>query len=312
MTRIYFTLFIASQLLLFGCTNETVERPTRDTVTSVVTENEARPTFLFSGETKYAKMLRFDANMIGYFSHLHNSIASEQFSVFDVRRSVAENNVNLQSVQSTSTNSLSFTINGIDAQDVKNQRGTQQLRSMRAGGNPLFGNTVNFSLSSTSANDEDGASNALRSGNSNDSREVTMYVPELVQILSPRVETTQDLLPYCFYRNFILEWNADPNNENGLVVAVEWNGGDIFGKHYGEYVINVDIITEDNGRTILDNRLFDRIPQGAIANLLLVRGNIEIIEDFVNEHGKEEAYRIVAASQAVLPFIMVREITIID
>ena len=139
-----------------------------------------------------------------------------------------------------------------------------------------------------------------------------MYVPELVEIISPGVETSQELLPYCYYRNFVLKWNADPQNENGLVVAVEWNGSDIFGKHYGEYVLTADILPHDNGSAILNDRMFAGIPQGAIANLILLRGNIEILEGFINEHGAEEAYRLVAASEATLPFIMVKEITVID
>jgi len=309
MTRIYITLFIVSQLLFFGCTTDSIERPAR--CTAVSAENETSALFLFRGETIYTQIMRLDARLIGYFSEKPNPISNDYFAVMDVRRELADNHIRTQSAQNTRTNNLSFSINGVDAQSIKSQQGTQGLRNMRAGGSPLFGNTVTFSLSSTNTSDEDGAGNLLRSGN-NDNREVIMYVPELVEILSPRVDTERDILPYCFYRNFILEWNADPNNENGLVVAVEWNGGDIFGKRYGEYVINADILPNDNGRAILDNRLFDRIPQGAIANLILIRGNIEVIEDFLNEYGVEEAYRIVAASQAVLPFIMVREITIID
>jgi len=310
MKRVYFISFIVSQLLIFGCINDTtVERPAR--CTAVSGTNHTRASFLFRGETIYTQILRLDAPMIGYFSERPGPLSYDFFAVMDVRRELPNNHIRRQSTQNERTNNLSFVINGVDAQNIKNQQGTRNLRNTQVGGSSLFGNTVTFSLSSTGIDNEDD-SNTLRSGNTGDSREVTMYVPELVEILSPRVDTESEMLPFCFYRNFIVEWNADPNNENGLLVAVEWNGSDIFGKHYGEYVINADIITQDNGRAILDNRLFDRIPQGAIARLILVRGNIEIIENFLNEYGVEEAYRIVAASRAVLPFIMVREITIID
>jgi len=306
MKRVYFISFIASQLLFFGCTNETVEKNVANVPAVRAFSGEINATLLFRGHTKYAQIMRFDANVIGYLSEQRNPLADERLLVMDVQRQVADNTLRTQSINTN----LSFTINGVDAQEIRNQRGTQNLKSMRAGGNPLFGNTVTFSLSH--ANSEDDANNMLRSGNTDTSREVTMYVPELVQILSPRVETAQDLFPYVFYRNFILKWNADPQNENGLVVIVEWDGNDMFGKNHGRAVTSADIITNDNGRTILDNRLFEDIPQGAIARLILIRGNIEIIENFINEYGVAEAYRVVAASQAVLPFIMVREITIID
>jgi len=300
---------MVSQLLFFGCTNQSVE--TFVGGSTVVSRNEATTTLLFRGHSKYADILRFDVSMIGYFSEKPCPLSNEYLSVFDVRQSIVENNVRTQSTESTSVNNLSFTINGVDAQDIRSQQRTQNLRSIRTGGNPLFGNTVTFSLSRGNSEKENEADNMLRSGSSDTEREITMYVPELVQILSPRVETEQDIMPFCYYRNFILKWNADPKNENGLVIAVEWSGTDIFGKSYGQHIMNVDIITRDNGQAILDNRLFDGIPQGAIARLILIRGNIEVVEDFLNEHGQEEAFRIVAASQATLSFIMVREITII-
>jgi len=309
MKRVYFISFIVSQLLFFGCTNETVEKDVNHVPAIRAFEGEVNATMLFRGQTKYAQIMRFDANVIGYLSEQRNPLADERLLVMDVNRNVADANLR---TQSTSANNLSFTINGVDAQDIRTQRETKSLRNIRAGGNPLFGNTVTFSLSHTNSGDEADANNMLRSGNADTGKEVTMYVPELVQILSPKVETAQDLFPYCFYRNFVLEWNADPQNENGLVVVVEWDGNDMFGKNHGKAVTNADIITNDNGRAILDNRLFDDIPQGAIARLVLIRGNIEVIENFLNEHGQEEAFRVIAASQAVLPFIMVKEITIID
>jgi len=309
MKRVYFISFIVSQLLFFGCTNQPVEKFASSTV---VSRNEATTTFLFRGHSKYADMLRFDAPVIGYFSEKPNPLSNEYLSVFDLGRAVTESNARTLSAESATANELSININGTDIRDIRNQQSTPNVRSVRAGGSPLFGNTVTFSLFRGNSEDENEANNMLRSGSSDTDREVTMYVPELVQILSPRVETEEDFMPFCYYRNFILKWNADPQNENGLVVAVEWSGTDIFGKDYGRHIMNVDIINNDNGQAILDNRLFEGIPQGAVARLMLLRGNIEVIEDFLNEHGQEEAFRIVAISQATLSFIMVREITIID
>ena len=83
-------------------------------------------------------------------------------------------------------------------------------------------------------------------------------------------------------------------------------------KDHRRNILTADILPIDNGSAILNNRMFEDIPQGAIANLILLRGNIELIEGFVNEHGEEETFRLAAASEATLPFIMVREITLIE
>ena len=127
-------------------------------------------------------------------------------------------------------------------------------------------------------------------------------------ISSPNIETAEELLPYCYHKNFKLKWNADPKNENGLVVVVEWAGTDMYGTRHGKFVRNADIIPFDNGECVLNEELFDDIPQGALAKLLLVRGNIEMLQNHANELGEEDVFRVVAASETILPFIMVRNI----
>jgi hypothetical protein len=43
-----------------------------------------------------------------------------------------------------------------------------------------------------------------------------------------------------------------------------------------------------------------------------VRGNIETIKNLINESAPADAFRIFAASEAILPFIMVKEIVEIE
>jgi hypothetical protein len=133
-----------------------------------------------------------------------------------------------------------------------------------------------------------------------------MYVPEVVKITTPKIETPE--VPYCYYKNFMLEWNADLKNENGLVVAIEWAGTDMFGTHYKEVIRNADVIQIDNGKTVLKNEIFDGIPHGAMVKLLLIRGNIEKIEKYINEEETNQEFNIVAVSEAILPVSLVREI----
>ena len=53
---------------------------------------------------------------------------------------------------------------------------------------------------------------------------------------------------------------------------------------------NADIIREDNGKCVLNNALFDGIPQGALVNIQLIRGNIDIEGKIIYEDGKEEYF----------------------
>jgi len=174
--------------------------------------------------------------------------------------------------------------------------------------NQFFGTNVNFSVFKENA----GGSGVMKApGDGGEGVTIiTMYVPELLQITSPNIEIPDDLLPYCYYENFSLGWNADPQNENGLVVVVEWNGTDLYGNEYKEYVRNADIIKTDNGKSVLNNKLFDGIPHGALVNIQLIRGNIEVTGLIIdNATGEEEEFVFVAASQAILPIILVREIS---
>jgi hypothetical protein len=292
-------------VFLIGCTSGN-EKPVKNNKV-LGPDNEVTQRFLYKGYTKYAAILRNDAKLVGYLSEKHNSLADENLVVIDGQNRAP----NKGAQKAKAAENFTFKINGIDLQDIKNQRQASAVRGIKAANSPLFGSNVTFTLSRKTAGESQENIDGIQRAPADADENVTMYIPELVHITSPRVETAEDLLPYCYYKDFTLKWNADPQNNNGLVVAVEWNGNDMFGKRYGQYVRNADIIPTDNGVAVLDDRLFDDIPQGAIANIILVRGNIEVLENLINE-GDTASYRIAAASEAILPFIMVKEIVTIE
>ena len=310
MKKIYFISIIICQILFWSCSNDKdVNQINNPTISS---ELKTTYNFLYKGETKYAKIIRFNTELIGYISEKHNSLANERLVVMDgIDKPISAENSDIQRVRQSVASELMLKINGTDAKEIKAQRKTSQVQKINANGSSLFGNTVTFSLSRT-LNSEDTDADGVQRAPVSVEEDITMYVPELVNITSPKIETAEELLPYCYYKNFVLKWNADLQNENGLLVAVEWTGNDMFGKNYGKYIMTADIIPNDNGECVLNNELFKNIPQGAIANLILLRGNVEVLEDFINEYGEEEVYRIAAASEAVLPFIMVKEILPLD
>lgn len=98
-----------------------------------------------------------------------------------------------------------------------------------------------------------------------------------ISIIRPVIDNC-DPLPLCYYDNFIIEWNGDANNQNGIVVITEWNGVTISQPPHDISVANVDII-EDNGLAVLNTDLFKDMPDEALVNLWLIRGNLIDIDE---------------------------------
>jgi len=281
MKKLNFFMIAICLATITGC-NE-ISNVTIDNSTTPAKKTYSK--LLFTGETKYSMFIEDAGNKIGYFSTKQDALSKEEMSVLGMTESENADNFAL------------FKINGVAAKEIKTIAAAENfdLRNQA-----LFGKNVKFSIPCKNAGNN-GVSKAPDKG-------VDMYVPEIVKITSPKIVKSSELLPYCYYKNFKLCWNADPQNENGLVVIVQWTGTDMFGKKYNTSVYSLDIITEDNGEYILKNAMFDNIPQGAIVKLVLLRGNIETFQQNIAEEDAEETYQIVAASAEILPFIMVRDI----
>lgn len=158
--------------------------------------------------------------------------------------------------------------------------------------NAIFGKQVSFSV--------------FKKGNKGNTRakiiedDLEMYVPELVEILSPKIQTQEELFPVCYYDNFIIEWNADPNNKEGLVVIAEYFGNNAIPSNSEEttHVLNVDYIKEDTGKTVLNKELFKDIPDLSFAHIILLRGNVAI------EEIEGKLYKFFAETHVRLPIIL--------
>jgi hypothetical protein len=301
---IYILLAAICLSVITGCQNSDLPTPTNDPNKRVKVTQK----MLFVGYTPYAKILNHDGEKIGYIATKQNSIDEAEMSfvlpsTFD-RSFDYETNGNAAPPKQRH---IGFAVNGAFAKELA----TNLVKPNRQ----FFGTNVNFSVF------KDRAGGMMKSpgegepepGDAGDDEgkggiTISMYVPELLHITSPNIENPEDLLPYCYYDNFVLGWNADPQNENGLVVVVEWNGTDLYGNEYKEYVRSADIIKNDNGSCVLNNALFDGIPHGALVNIQLIRGNIDVEGKIIHEDGSEEYFVFVAASQAILPIILVREI----
>jgi len=134
-----------------------------------------------------------------------------------------------------------------------------------------------------------------------------MYVPDLLEITNPKIISEKDLFPICYYKDFVLEWNADPNNKEGLVVIAEYFGNNAIPKNdTGEHILNTDIIDTDDGHAVLNNALFKDMPNLSIVHLVLLRGNV-VIEEITGE-----SYKFFAESHVRLPIVLLKDVTTIS
>lgn len=276
-------IFILCSIFLLSCENNQDDNinETNHKRNGVASSNEVHEELLFNGETNYSKAL-YNYPMIGYFSDKNNSLKEEILVVCDG----SERNPLTKSSLTKSSSNIKVLING---KDIKNLTMATKANNHNVFSD-LYGKEVSFTLSSV-----------MTKGQNNE-KTVSMYVPELVEITSPKIETEEELYPYCYYKDFVIQWKPDMKNENGLVVAVEWYGLFINGEKENKHVRNIDVLMEDDGEEILKNTLFNDIPEQALCYIILLRGNIENI-DF-----EDSPYSIVGETHAVLPLILIRNL----
>ena len=162
------------------------------------------------------------------------------------------------------------------------------------GGVDFFGRKVVFGLS--------GQLETKSGAVQEDYAEVEMYVPQEIELLSPVPASAEESFPLCYYDGFELRWNADPQNENGVIVVVDWVGETVIGRDVPNTSVRHFCTLPDTGSGVLDTEMFEGIPDTAICHLTLLRGNIEIAAIGT------ESCKVMAESHEFLTFILIREI----
>ena len=146
----------------------------------------------------------------------------------------------------------------------------------------------------------------IRSGA--DERNVSMHISPQIDLIAP--DPTG--LPYdpvfgLYYDGAVIKWNGDTSNTNGVLVMVEWSGDHTDDDYPDSFVINADIVP-DNGECVLDNRLFQGIPHGAIIKLSILRANIADVENFEFAEGLFTDVTFAVVSQCLRAHIvLIRE-----
>jgi hypothetical protein len=291
MKAIKFISFFAITIIFIVACNNNDNSPLKNDSKVNTKPHITHQKMLFKGSSKYALLLNDTANIVGYIADKQTISEQVYFSFYDIET--------LYSDKLDTTRKSFLQINGLTENELSVQTNFSKVKSEAKS---LFGTEVTFNMKN-----ENLENNRLMKSPSAEHLGVTMYVPNLVEITFPKQETEQESTAmFCYYNNFILHWNADKNNENGLVVMVEWTGEDMYGYYHNEFVRNVDILKSDNGEALLNSELFDCIPQGAIVKLHLIRGNIETLNHLA-EYDNKELYNIVAAVKSTLKFILIRD-----
>ena len=128
----------------------------------------------------------------------------------------------------------------------------------------------------------------------------TLYIPELLEITSPDFDVITENIPLCDHKNFVLRWNTDSENENGVIIVMMWLGEVLFGTSTPDTMIRRVDCVPDTGETTLRPEMFDGIPDTAFCYLAVIRGDIEnIVID-------EQSYQILAETHVILPFALAK------
>lgn len=277
--KIFF--LIIGIVILSSCSNETeIVKESSTSYANTIKEN-----VLATAPSVYSNYFTDNSELVGFSASKEHSLAENVLTpVFP------DNDTLLKSGKVC----FMVTANGVDINNAKNSLKSAQITD----GNSLFANLYGKNV--VFAFKKEGE---LKSGSLVEKDTVTMYIPDLVQITSPKIATQAELYPMCYFDGFKLGWIADNSNKNGLVVIVEWNGTVLTeADDSKEYVRNIDVIADDNGEAILNSKLFDNIPDRALTYITLLRGNIAI----ANIDG--ETFRVFGESHAVLPMILIRNL----
>lgn len=129
----------------------------------------------------------------------------------------------------------------------------------------------------------------------------SMYVPTILRISTPQMISETQKTPLCYYDLFTVRWNADRKNSNGVMIIIRWRGSVLFGNDSPSQVCHTVCVT-DNGQAVLDESMFEGIPDTAFCEMYLVRGNIENIDVDQIE------YQLLAETFDMINFVLIRNI----
>lgn len=259
-------------------TNLKVENEYQTITTPTYSSRETRVESATGNFGKYANLFAGHDATIAITSHRNNPMETETIMAY------------YDPVNVTGTKSIGNTVQPENI--IINGKALFQPNTKSSGGNirEMFGNRVSFGLS--------GCSPLSKSSNEED---VTLYAPEMIGIDFPEI-SEENHFPLCYYKNFVVRWNKDEKNENGVIILVKWNGTMVFGEDYSSSYICRSVCVPDNGEAELNEDIFDGIPDTSLCRLYVFRGDVE------NMDIEEATYQVLAEVHDVINFVLIRNL----
>lgn len=234
------------------------------------------------------KIIKFHSDLGEYKAIFNEVDARIAIAFFRCEQTGQENTVAFYDSKEESLLEMDFAsrvkLNGKDVFSSATKFGDNSLAE-------LFGEVVKFDLSGLGF-----ATKGSSAGN------VEMYVPAPLQITFPQYDNGNHLPPLCYDQDFIVRWNADTQNKNGVMAIVKWDGTVLFGEDYpSSYVVHFKKFP-DTGSAKLDGAMFEGIPDTAYCSLFLLRGDMTDIDvDQID-------YQLLAEAHDALDFALVKNV----
>lgn len=243
-------------------------------------------------------------------SSIANTEVSNKYRLLDISPNIyhdyfkiTDNTIGFNNLKST-TNAEYSLVQKIEIQDYVNKfvslDGEKMVLEGTAKGSKfneaeIYGKTISLNFENNKSSNK----------GSNGTANVELYIPKKLNISKPVQQLDSKVSILAYYKNFLLEWNADPKNEEGLMVAVEYLGETLSkngNKLVRKNIVNVDHIKNDNGKYILKQAMFEDIPNLSFINIILMRGNVDITEI------EGRSYKTYAESHQRVPILLVKDL----
>lgn len=279
-------ILIAGIMLVFLACNEEVDKVEKTSISEQdKKEFKGTTSILFTGNSVYGKF--FDENVereVAYYSRKSN---------VNERDLIGINTLTQAQTRNSSSKSFPVLINGVDLNEIGMPVKTKSENATALKDNlfeNFFGKQVTFSVNK---------SNETRSSSSSQEDMASLYIPHIIDIIYP-VASKTELQPLCPHDDLLVEWNKDEQNPNGVVVMVEWDG-DILGQDSRDESVRTIDVVEDTGQVILKKEMFEGMPDFAMINITILRGNIDIVEL------ENTAVKLYAVSNSSISVILAKE-----
>jgi hypothetical protein len=260
------TLIFASVLLMYSCDKDGQNIPQE-------AESKLEESFDISNEYR---LLDYSVNKYhSYFESTDNTIGFNNLkSDFDSEYSLAH------TIDLENSGLKSISVNNQKLNIGKNSK-SQQISDL-----DIYGKNLSIDFTSNKSTE--------------DIKSVNLYIPKKLNVSKPVSEDGKSV--YAFYKNLSLEWNADPKNENGLMIAVEYFGETVGRTNTGKHLQIIDYIEVDNGKFTLKDKMFEDIPDLSFVDIVLLRGNIDISEV------DGETFKTYAEAHQRIPVLLIKDL----